>query len=345
MRLFVITLITFVFISISGCEYYPKPRLRFGAYFGAPLGIEYPDPQNLGKHQYLSCWGEKIGLVYTSRGGFIDMGHLRDSADRTTYCKHIIYENLLKGNKDFSFRLLEPSKYFVTIKYPENWNELPNKKEAAREISIGLGQYFAYEAMVWHEIIGWYGYKYSGIFPEYISAFSWEDVYSDLVGTQIASRALRENSDNYENTMTKLIYEELQYLDAQPVSTGKKAERTVRGKWYDGIIYPVIKLKKRNLDIGLEDEAVTPWLVPGICKNSEPLSYAVPKIDFLQKYGISAELKIRPDIFESKKILKVAYPEGNGKYIIPSKHFPEIMKDITMKEKARNGNEVNVPNL
>ena len=248
-KLFLITIITLIILSNTGCSSYPRPRLRFGAYFGAPVGIAYPDPNKLGKHDYYNWWDEKIGLVYTSKGGFIDIGHLRDSADRTAYCTQTTYQHLLKADKEFSFKLLEPSKYIVTIKYPENWNELPDKEKIAQEVAIAAGQYFTYNAMVWHEIITWYGYKYTGIFSEYISSFSWEDIYSDIIGIDIAGRALKESDDNFDEVMTKLIYDELAYLDAQPASTGKKAEKKIKGKWYNGSIYPFSKLKKRNLDI------------------------------------------------------------------------------------------------
>jgi len=39
-------------VLITGCQLYPKPRFRIGAYFGTPFGISYPDPEHLGKHGY-----------------------------------------------------------------------------------------------------------------------------------------------------------------------------------------------------------------------------------------------------------------------------------------------------
>lgn len=346
-RLFWFSVIIIFLPAMSGCVSCPKPRLRVGAYFGAPFGIYYPDPNKLGKHDYKSSWGEKIGLVYTCKGGFIDLSHLRDSADRTAYCEHLIYDNLTEGNTDFSFKLLEPSKYIVTIKYPENWDTMLNKEAIKKDVAVSTAQYFSYVAMVWHEIITWYGYKYTGLFSEYISAFSWEDIYSDIIGIDIGGRVLRKSRsmDNYDEIMTSLISDELRQLDIQPVSVAKKAEKKIRGKWFDGIIYPFARLRKRNLDIGIDDGYVTPWLVPGICSNTTPVSYAVPEPDLLKKYGFSIELKIEPKIMESHKIFKTVYPDSDGKYILPSKNFPEIMKEITKQEIKRNGPKVNTPNL
>ncbi|MBN2180978.1 MAG: DUF4056 domain-containing protein [Sedimentisphaerales bacterium] len=344
-RLSFTILITAAIFFIDGCNSCQRPRLRLGAYFGAPVGIAYPDPEHLGRHGYTKWWSEKIGLVYTCKGGFVDIGHLRDSADRTSYCALITYENLLKEKTELSFQLLEPSRHIVTIEYPDSWHEQPNKEEIAHEIAIGLGQYLAYNTMVWHEIITWYGYKYTGVFSEYISAFSWEDIYSDVVGTHVAVKVLNNGGDNYDKKMTEFIYKELQSLDVQPISTAKKAEKLVKGKWFEGDIYPFVHLKKRNFDTGCDDGFVTPWLVPGICGNSQPLSYPVPNIDFLQKYGFSVKVEIEPKIMESHKILKLVYPDGDGKNIIPSEHFPIIMKYITEEEIKKFGREVNVPNL
>ncbi len=324
-----------------------SPQVESRCLFCAPLGIYHPDPNKLGKHDYNNFWGEKIGLAYTSKGGFIDLGHLRDAADRTAYCKHIIYENLENGKTEFSFRLLEPSEYIVTIKYPENWDKTTNKEAIENEIAIDTAQYFAYVAVVWHEMITWYGYKYTGIFSEYISAFSWEDIYSDMIGIDLAGKALRKSktTEDYDEIMTNLISDELRQLNVQPVSIAKKAEKKIKGKWYNGMIYPFARLKKRNLDIGIDDGYVTPWLVPGICRNTMPVLYAVPNMSFLKKYGFSIEVKIEPKIMEGSRIFKVIYPFGNGKYIVPSKHFPEIMKEITKQELKRNGPKVNTPNL
>jgi hypothetical protein len=136
---------------------------------------------------------EQNGFVYTCRGGFIDIGHLRESADRTAYISRIVLKKLEKGEKEFSFRIIEPSKYYVRIKYPENWVNYPNREKIAKEISVGLGQYFAQTTTVWHEILTWFGFKSTGIFSEYLSSFSWEDAYSDLLGTAIAARALRDS--------------------------------------------------------------------------------------------------------------------------------------------------------
>ncbi len=344
-RMYRFALISLLFTFLVGCQSYPSPRFRPGAYYGAPIGITYPDPEHLGKHGYTNGWSEKIGLVYTCRGGFIDLGHLRDAADRTAYCAKITLEKLMGGDTKFSFRVLEPSQYFITINYPDNWAELPNKEEIASEASIVLGQYFAYITMVWHEIITWYGYKCTAFFSEYISSFSWEDIYSDVIGTHLAAEALRKEGYDFDNAMTILIDQELQDLMVKPANVAKSAEQKIARKWYEGFIYPFVFLKKRNLDIGLDDDCITPWLVPGTCPDSKPRLYPVPNIDFLFENGFSVEVEIEPKIIESYKFLKIIYPDGGGKYVKPSIHFPVIMEHITNIEIERHGPEVIIPEL
>jgi len=88
---------------------------------------------------------------------------------------------------------------------------------------------------------------------------------------------------------------------------------------------------------------VTPWLVPGICESFEPQPYPVPKIDSLNRNGFSVKLEIEPRILESYKILRVIYPNGGGKYVNPSIHYPVIMEYINRIEIDRCGPEVFVP--
>jgi hypothetical protein len=179
---------------------------------------------------------------------------------------------MMKGETEFSFRTIEPSKYIVTINYPDNWTQLSEKETIAKDTSIRLGQYFAYMTTLWHEIITWHGYKTTWIFSEYISSFSWEDLYSDLLGTHLAARALRDEQHSYNDAMTIAIDEELQKLDAQPPRVAISATRKVEGKWYAGGLYFFVTMRKRNFDTGLDDGSLTPWLVPGICSDGEVAS-------------------------------------------------------------------------
>jgi hypothetical protein len=344
-KLFNMVLLASIVGLIAGCQHNPGPRLRLGAYFGAPVGIHFPAPDNLGKHEYRKGWSEQIGMVYTCRGGFIDLGHLRESADRTRYLSKLTLENMIKGKKKFSFRVIEPSRYFVKLTYPENWHQLPNKEEIATETAIRLGQYFAYLSTVWHEIITWYGYTCTFVFSEYISSFSLEDIYSDLVGTHLGARALRDPANRYDDAMTMLINEELKKLEVQPSRIGIQAIKTVEGSWYTGGLYFFVAVRKRSFDTGSDDGFVTPWLVPGMCSDAEALPSPIPNLDFLDDYGISMELEIEPRFSDKDKILRIAYPDGDGKRINPKVHFSEILEDVKNRAIIKYGPEVDMPTL
>jgi len=135
------------------------------------------------------------------------MGHLREAADRTEYLARLTYQNLMQMDTRFSYRIIEPARYSVNIIYPEDWASLPlsEKERIASELSIQFGQYGAHTSLIWHEMLTWYGFASSGIFSENISSFSWEDPYSDLLGTCLAVEALRHTQYPYEDAMTYLI--------------------------------------------------------------------------------------------------------------------------------------------
>jgi len=330
---------------IAGCQTNHPPRLRHGSSFGGIIGDYFLDPENLGKHQYKNGYTEKIGFVYTCKGGFIDIGHLHESADRTAYISRITFENLIGGENEFSFQVIEPTWYFVKIEYPKEWEELSEQEEIAAEISIKLGQYFAYMTTIWHEIITWFGFKSTGIFSEYVSSFSWEDTYSDLLGINLAAIALRDTQHKYDDAMTMLIDKELEKLSAQPPKLARLANKKIYGKFYTGGLYFFTTIKKRNFDTGLDDGFITPWLVPDICPDSEPKLYPVPNLNFLYRYGFSIRFEIEPRIAEKDKILSIIYPNERGKCIQPAVHFPIIIEYIKKEAVEKFGPQVDVADL
>jgi hypothetical protein len=303
--------------------------MRMGAFFGSPGGMPFPDPNDLGRHNYASASGEKLGMVYTCRGGFIDVGHVREAADRTAYLTSITFKNLMLGRSQFTFQVVEPSRYTVHLSYPENWEELPmaERKAVARELSVLLGQYFARTSLVWHEIVTWYGFSSTWIFSENISAFSWEDMYSDLLGTRLAVRALLDEQRSYNDAMTVLIDEALLELDVQPPDVARKAVNAIYGKWYRGGYYFFVEMIERSFDAGLDDGWITPWLVEGICPDAQPQSFLVPNLDFLDEYGFQVELEMESRVLEKYRIYRDLQLD-HSLLIRPEVHFPELLEQI-----------------
>jgi hypothetical protein len=258
------------------------------------------------------------------------LGHLREAADRTEFASHIVYNALIRGRTSCTYRIIEPSYYHLTIYYPEQWQSLSwqQKKNIAREVSIAYGQYMAHTSLIWHEILTWYGFASSGVFSENISAFSWEDPYSDILGTHLAVLALTNTKgESYEDAMTRLIYETLRELDVQPAETARQAAHLVRGNWFKGGYYFFVEMKKRNFDVGLNDGLVTPWLVPGICPNTLPQSCSTSDLAALEKYGFKTRLQIETREFQKEKIYE-AIRLNPSEFIRPSVHFPEIIEQI-----------------
>lgn len=326
---------------LCGCGRGPEPRMRLGCYPTPTVGTTFPDPNELGRHSYAGS--DKVGVVYTCRGGHIDLAHLRIAADWTMYYTNLSFENLMKNKTDFSFKSKPaPSRYYVTIEYPPGWARTPQqeREEIARELSRDMGQYFGYVASTWHEIITWFGYKFVAVLPEFSSAFSWEDSYSNLLGTHLATAAMQDRA-GYDESMTIRLDDELRKLGVQSAKTAKWAGEKMRGEWFSGHIVYMVKMKKKNFDIGLDDGYVTPTLVPGLseCRNAQPQAYPVPALDAAAKHGFKVKLEISPKIWESKKIRNIAYADDaqRGKQIEPAVHFPRIMSHIRQDAVRRLG--------
>jgi len=337
-----------VFLALQGgCSRSSGPRMRRGMYFGSLAGICFLEHDHLGKHQSKQCRGEKNGLVYTSRGGFLDIGHVREAADRTAYIAGVVRENLEKNETDFSFEVIEPARYFVTIRFPECWDRVGEERgqEIIADISIRLGQYLAQTTLIWHEMVTWFGYTSTAFFSEHISSFSCEDPYSDLLGTRLATFALRDTERTYDDAMTKLLDEELKRLGVQPAAVAKQAVQKTKGKWYKGGAYFFAKVTKRCFDTGADDGFITPWLVPGMDPNSQPAPCPAPNLDFLADYGFSMKLQIEPKEWQKKKILATTGKHNPANRITPAVHFPLIMEYIEKKARDKYGPDVAVPTL
>jgi hypothetical protein len=306
----------------------PKPKWRKGYYASATPGTIFLGPENLGAHGS----SEGNGIIYTCKAGHIDIAHLRKTADWTAFLAEKTYEKLLDDRKTFTFKLLEPSRYHVRIAYPQSWKSLSTeqKRQIAREVAIDLGQYFAYTATTWHEILTWFGYKITKVYSEFPSAFGWEDQISNLLGSHVASKAMRTTGVDFNEAVTAALDKELARLDIQPKKVAHRASQKVSGDWYSGGLYFFVIVRKRNLDIGLDDGHVTPFLIPGIeeCEGAGPVSYPVPDPDVLE-HGFSVSLQIEPREKVRKKILRIAHPTMPGSRIDPELHFARIMEHIT----------------
>jgi hypothetical protein len=310
------------------------PRLRYGATAAAIPRAPFLD--EFGKHSYYLGLSEKNGIAYTCRGGHIDTMHLRIAADWTAYLAARSYRHLMNGDPKFSYKLLaDRSRHYIQTSYPANWRSLPQEQRSrvAREVALIMAPYMAFEMVTWHEMLTWFGFRSVGIFGERSSAFSWEDGYSNLLGTIIASKALRDTKHPYDEAMTIALEEELHKLGLQPTEVVRQASESLRGDWYTGRVGVMLRIRQKNFDIGVDDGFVQPLLVPGVlpCAGAQPAAYPVPSLAGLSKYGFSATVEIEPHEWEKGKLLRIAYPNGKGTRIKPAVHFAPIIARIRQK--------------
>ena len=332
-----------------------RPRGRIASVASATVGTRYPDPFALGSHAYnsglfYSLFGppERNGIAYTCRGGFIDITHTRKLTDWTAYLAYRLRAAIRAKQRDFSFKMREPSRSYVRIEYPRNWDQLPasTRDATATEISIQLASYLAYTACIWHEMLTWFGYKAAGFYPEFNSAFSWEDCYSNALGCRIAETALRDPNQEFDRAVTLLLNRELERLAVQPRPAAWVAGRAVRGQWFTGN-YLWFKIVKRNFDIGMDNGSITPWLVPGLyaCDGPRPEDYPVPTLAFLRQQGFTVTYEIEPREWERKKMLAIIYGHGGEGRIEPARHFGPLLAYIKVQAATRYGPDVGNPGV
>jgi hypothetical protein len=233
----------------------------------------------------------------------------------------------MRKRKGFSFNLaFELSTHRVSFSYPHNWDDLPKeeKERIADEVAFAVGPYVAYAATMWHEILTWFGTHYMLFEPEFNSAFSWEDSYSNLLGTHVAVKAMRDKEHSYDKAMTIAIDEELARLDVQPRSVAIAAAEKVRGKWYTGNFK--VDTFMRNFDMGLDDGFVSPVVIPDVAEcDGATVDYPAPNVDILDEYGLAMTYEIKANVLEQGKVFKVI----DANRIYPARHYPVIMAHIT----------------
>jgi len=324
------------------------PRGRTGCRPCSKITTQFLEPGHLGRHGYSSAGSEKNGVVYTCEGGFIDIAHVRGAIDRTAFIAAKIFDALKRGETEFSFKLTEPSTYFIQLVPPQDREDLSwkDREGIARDISIRLGQYFAFTACTWHEILTWFGYKSVGFYPEFHSSFSCEDTFSDLLGSSIGAAVLRDGEHEFDEGVTLALDRELEKLGVQTRNTAMGATKSVKGRWFSGGLL-FVDTKRRNFDIGLEDGFVTPWIVPdlSVCEGERARSYPIPNPDFLCEYGFSLKFEIEPREWEKGKILRIVYPDVKERRqrLEPAIHFALIMDYIKKDAAGRYGRQVGTP--
>lgn len=320
-RIIVSVLLGGVVIAMSGCSLGGGPRSRWG---WTPE-VQPGDPNALGTHSYGFSSSEGFGIFYTLRGGSIDMDHLRGMADLTRWTYIRAKSTIEDGKHSFSVGpAFEWTTNKVELTYPDNWTALglSEKERIAHEAALIIAPAVAYNSGIWHEMITWKGTHFMLIEPEHTSAFSWDDLYSNLTGVELAMTAIRNGHlevSDYNQTMTQLIEDEMQRLGVVSKEQTRTITQSVRGSWYGSG-----KLMKRNMDTGYDDGMVTPAIIPGYT-DEEPISRAMPTFDGLDELGIGIHYTISSAYFENSVLKKIA---GRKTAVEPVNDYPIIMENI-----------------
>jgi hypothetical protein len=316
-------------------------KLRPCCAFGQDLKVEVVDVPvplikvanvmavgDLGPHNYGSgaLGGERNGLVYTCRGGFIDIAHVRDNADRALFLMTQIARALPAG---------------VTVDMPEEGTSrrivvapLPAKLLARHgrwHIAAALAGYANHQLSNWHEIVTWYGFESTPGMPERMSAFSPEDIYSNTLGTKLAVGVVlhkeMRSREEYDAAMQAWMREALRRLGAVSKEHARAAMASVDGEWWDsGKRVPEFGLVTRRFtDISFP---VAPWIVPDAppeCTDQPPaLTLELP--ERLGGHKIS-ELVTVAFKFEKWTPEKFPVPASKGDTVTTA-DFPTILKAI-----------------
>lgn len=262
-------------LSTRPLSFPPHRVIRTCCAFGSDLRmmivpiLKYTDISSvgqLGPHGYLGNAGEGNGIIYTQRGGFIDMGHVRDQADWTAYLYSRII--LARENGNLTIHLgREGGSKLLNLFVPD---------DLSNESAAQLAGRIAYDLSVWHEIATWYGSSTVPFVPERYSSFSIEDPYSNLLGVTIGMEAIKSDMP-YEEAMTTLILNTLETMGAVASENETyMAMEAVRNIWWTRDKHLPSRKITIERQLGVYS-CLEPWRVPGWA-DSKVASYdlAVP---------------------------------------------------------------------
>ena len=252
-------------LSISGVPFLKKTDIT---------SVEF-----IGEHQFLGGKAEGNGIVYTTRGGFIDLGHLRDCADWTAYL-YLVIQQHAELEEDVELKLgLEGGSKMLYIPAP---HLLP------KDSLVLLSGRMAYDLSLWHEIATWYGASFVPGVSEKFSSFSPEDLYSNLQGVHLGMKAI-ESELPFEQAMSDLLAAQLEVLGVvESREETVAAMNAVENEWWNN----EVKLPKAHflLERYMDEKgALEPWLVNG-ANIEEPYILIKPPKKLSQYYSFQIDL-------------------------------------------------------
>lgn len=338
-----------------------RPCCAFGQDLGMQLGklpvpIPAPDLKNvlgvedLGPHAYDrgSATRERNGLVYTCRGGFIDIAHVRDNADRVLFTSLRIARALPAGvTIDMPWE--GTSRRIVVAPLPEGLLARHGRWRIATTLAAWANNHLSN----WHEVVTWYGWESIAGIPERLSAFSPEDIYSNTLGIKLGvglvmGREMRSR-EAYDAAMQAWLREGLRRLGAVPQADARAAMAAVDGLWWDSRErVPEFKLVvRRSLDVELPSK---PWIVAdavddkkldAMCEDwPPPLELDLP--EKIGEHAIADIVSVRFEFTKKWVPEKFAVPVEEGTVITPA-DLPKIIDAIRAEGREQLGPDFDRP--
>jgi hypothetical protein len=218
---------------------------------GRPETLE---PNALTGHQYGKRFhSDPVGFVYTAKVGLVDLGHVRDNADMTRF----IYDALVAGATQL--QLYEGT---ATV------NVIPPDTDGKLELA-GAITYVESRA---HELVTY------GTATQDYSAFSPEDLPSNMIGIELAKRAIRQvleqqpltTDARYNEAVDAALPALINDLGPRSKADTDAVLKKIEGNWFTrGTIVPT--LLRRNFD-------GTPWMAGMVYDTPETPPWMSPTI-------------------------------------------------------------------
>lgn len=283
--------------------------------------------------------GERYGLVYTCRGGFIDIAHASDFADWTAYLSAQILRTTT-AEQQIVMPCAAGTARLTLHALPDG------DPRGGMESALALAQRIAYQLSVLHEITSWFEVSTFSFVSEKVSAFSPEDSYSNLLGTYIGRRAVL-NPQPYDQAALTELKSALRELGAVAIADTRAAFDQVAGHWWDGtkrLPDPTVA-RRRNLEWG--PDTLTPWRTPkplAACapfaeKSAETLS--IPSRDPAAHTPLAAryQLEFRLD----RERLPKSFPYPRESNVVTPDDFPRLIETIRGEIEKEYGPESTSP--
>ncbi len=260
--------------------------------------------------------GENNGILYTAKGGFIDLAHVRDTADDTIGLFFEILNNL--GQEHHIELPAELGPRYIEMKSFETSGLTDQEKWS---IAAHLAARLAYFKAESHEIAQWHGYTSFSGWSEVVSAYSLEDLYSNMLGAKIVLHLIINNqvlSENqYNQSVSLMLNASLQALEVVAKSQTKSVLSAVDGQWWDSkqSIPNKYMVLKRHYALGDQQK---PYLL-----TTTLLGKHNPELDNLTRF-IATDLSL-PSFAESFKLDDIAQLvlEISPRYAHSFNHIPK----------------------